>query len=85
MMVEYAVASNGKPALDSRGQLIPAWGWLATGHADAPRYYKWNPAGEVFEWNEGKRGWEFQATCTPQKPSIITTMMPPPKCSPELN
>jgi hypothetical protein len=30
MMVEYAVSPNGKPALDSQGQLIPAWGWLAT-------------------------------------------------------
>jgi hypothetical protein len=82
MMVEYAVAPNGKPALDSRGQLIPAWGWLATGRADEPRFFKWNPAGEVFKWDGGKGSWEFQAICTPQKPSMLSSMLPPPKCSP---
>lgn len=84
MVVEYAVAPDGTPALDSRGQLIPAWGWLVTGRADEPRYYKWNPEGKVFKWDEGKGRWEFQATCTPQKPSALSTVLPPPKCSPEL-
>ncbi|WP_146210038.1 hypothetical protein [Vitiosangium sp. GDMCC 1.1324] len=85
MMVEYAVAPNGKPALDSRGQLIPAWGWLATGRVGEPRFYKWNSVGEVFKWNEGQRDWEFQAICTPQKPGALSSILPPPKCSPELN
>ncbi len=85
MMVEYAMAPNGTPARNSRGELIPAWGWLATGRADAPRFYKWNAAGEVFQWGADTQQWKFQAMCQPQKPSNITLTFPPPKCSPELN
>lgn len=83
MMVEFAVSPSGKPARDAQGRLIPAWGWLATGRLDEPLFYKWNLTGKVFRWSEGKGGWEFQATCTPQKPSTLSTTLPPPKCSPE--
>jgi hypothetical protein len=85
MVVEYAVAPDGKPALDSRGHLIPAWGWLATGRATEPRFYRWNSEGAVFKWNDAKEHWEFQATCEPQRPSTLSTMLPPPQCSPELH
>ncbi len=84
-MVEYAVAPNGKPARDSRGQLIPAWAWLATGRAVAPRIYKWNLAGEVFRWSETGKRWDFQATCEPQRPSNLSAVVPPPRCVPELD
>jgi hypothetical protein len=82
-MIEYAVTPTGRPARDARGQLIPAWGWLATGDLDAPRFYKWNFAGEVFRWREEKGQWEFQATCTPQQPDPRTGMPRLPKCSPK--
>lgn len=85
MVVEYAATPNGKPALDSRGQLIPAWGWLVTGHAGALVFYRWNATGQVFKWSEGKMSWEFLATCTPQSPGALSTIIPPPKCSPELH
>jgi hypothetical protein len=45
---------------------------------------RWNPVGEVFKWDGGTGKWEFQAACKPQKPSTLSTMLPPPKCSPEL-
>src|SRR5262249_26132203 len=32
VMVAYGATPSGKLARDSRGQLIPAWAWLATGH-----------------------------------------------------
>ncbi|WP_244224418.1 hypothetical protein [Corallococcus sicarius] len=84
-MVSYAASPSGRLARDSRNQLIPAWAWLATGHKDAPRFYKWNPAGEVFQWNEDKHHWEFQATCHPREASGMRsprTLLP--QCSPEL-
>jgi hypothetical protein len=85
VLVSYAVTPGGQPALDSQGQLIPAWGWLATGHADAPRFYKWNSVGEVFKWSEHKKQWEFQATCKPQVSKMLyPDQALPPSCSPEL-
>jgi hypothetical protein len=84
VFVAYATTSSGELARDSRGQLISAWGWLATGHVDEPRFYKWNPAGEVFSWSEYAKKWEFQATCKPQQPSMFNQNPLPPKCSPEL-
>ncbi|ATB31489.1 hypothetical protein MEBOL_004952 [Melittangium boletus DSM 14713] len=84
-MVEYAVSPSGRPALDDRGQLIPAWGWLASGHRDELRFYKWNPSGAVFQWEQGERGWRFLATCIPQLPSTLGGGLPPPKCTRESN
>jgi hypothetical protein len=84
VVVGYGTTPSGKLALDGQGQLIPAWAWLATGHLDAPRFYKWNPAGEVFRWNDNKEHWEFQAVCKPQLSSILVERVLPPKCSPEL-
>lgn len=83
--VGYGTTPSGEFARDSHGQRIPAWAWLATGHRDAPRFYKWNHAGEVFTWNEDKKHWEFQAICKPQSSSrIAPDLALPPKCSPEL-
>lgn len=85
MMVSYAASPSGRLARDAQNQLIPAWAWLATGRKDAPRFYKWSPAGEVFQWNEDKANWEFQATCRPQESSGMRTPRTLlPKCSPEL-
>ncbi|HYO55276.1 hypothetical protein [Archangium sp.] len=85
MMVSYAASPTGRLAHDSRGQLIPAWAWLATGHKDEPRFYRWNPEGEIFRWNEDKKHWEFQTTCRPQESSgMRSPRVLPPKCSPEL-
>ncbi len=85
VLVSYAVTPGGQPALDAQGQLIPTWAWLATGHVNEPRFYKWNPAGEVFRWNEAKKTWEFQAVCKPQSSSMFYTGKAlPPKCSPEI-
>jgi hypothetical protein len=84
MLVGYATTPNGKPALDAQGQPLPAWSWLATGHADEPRFYKWNPAGEVFRWNEGKKHWEFQANCKPRSSTMLERKPLPPQCSPEI-
>ena len=83
-MVSYATTPSGRLARDSSGSLIPAWHWLATGRVGAPRFLKWNPAGEVFLWMEGKRTWEFQATCRPQTSSMIGRKILPPQCTPEL-
>lgn len=86
VFVGYGTTPRGEFALDSFGHQIPAWGWLATGHRDSPRFYKWNRAGEVFRWSEDKKQWEFQAACQPQSSSIISRRHAiPPKCSPELN
>jgi hypothetical protein len=72
-------------ARDSQGRPIPAWAWLATGHLDAPRFYKWNPVGEVFRWNDQEKQWQFQARCKPQFSSLVVQgVVLPPKCSPEL-
>ncbi|WP_244219695.1 hypothetical protein [Corallococcus interemptor] len=84
-MVSYAASPDGQLARDSRNRLIPAWAWLATGHKDEPRLYKWNPAGEVFQWNEATARWEFQANCHPQEASgMRSPRMLLPRCSPEL-
>jgi hypothetical protein len=86
VMVAYGATPSGHLARDSQGQLIPAWAWLATGNEDNPRFYKWNPAGEVFRWSDDKRLWEFQAICRPQasnmfgRPDVLS-----PKCIPELH
>jgi hypothetical protein len=83
--VDYGTTPSGELARDSRGKVMPAGGWLATGNYDAPRFYKWNRAGEVFRWNEDKTQWEFQAVCIPQSSSSIARDLAlPPKCSPEL-
>ncbi len=84
VVVGYAATPSGQPALDGQGLLIPAWHWLATGRGDEPRFYKWNPQGEVFRWREDKRHWEFQAICKPQSSSMLTGNVLPPECSPEL-
>ncbi len=83
VIVGYGMAPNGEPVRDSRGQVIAAWGWLATGHRDEPRFYKWSPAGEVFRWNEDRTQWEFQATCTPQFSASLSQTLPP-RCAPDL-
>jgi len=86
VVVGYGTTPSGEPALDSFGERIPAWAWLATGYRDAPRFYKWNRAGEVFRWSEDTKQWEFQAVCQPQSSrSIFPDTALPPKCSPELN
>lgn len=84
VMVGYGTTPDGEPARDSRGQLMPAWAWLATGHRDEPRFYKWNPAGEVFRWNEKQARWEFQATCKPQSSTLLTDRALRPDCAPDL-
>jgi hypothetical protein len=84
MFVSYATTPSGKLARDALGEPIPAWGWLATGHADEPRFYKWTAAGEVFKWSEDQKTWKHQATCKPQPPSMYHKQALPPRCSPEL-
>jgi hypothetical protein len=85
VMVAYGATPDGELARDSQGRLMAAWAWLATGHRDAPRFYKWNPAGKVFRWHEDKKQWEFQAVCKPQPPSLFAEHVAlPPQCSPEL-
>ncbi|PTL85954.1 hypothetical protein DAT35_01070 [Vitiosangium sp. GDMCC 1.1324] len=84
VVVSYATSPSGRLARDSQGQLIPAWAWLATGHKDEPRFYRWNPAGEVFRWSEDTKSWEFQAICQPQSSGMFGTRAFSPRCSPEL-
>ncbi|MFP2930284.1 hypothetical protein ACLESO_34830 [Pyxidicoccus sp. 3LG] len=84
MMVSYATTPSGELARDSRGQMIPAWHWLATGHANEPRLYKWNSAGEVFRWVENAKSWEFQAICRPQQSNMFGSRVLLPQCSPAL-
>jgi hypothetical protein len=84
-MVGYVLTPSGEPVRDAQGQPIQSWAWLATGHASEPRFYKWNPRGEVFRWSEHTSRWEFQATCKPQSSSILRPdQVLPPRCSPEL-
>jgi len=83
-MVAYAASPAGKVAIDSRGQPIPAWTWLATSHLNDPRFYKWNHSGEVYKWSEPKKQWEFQATCVPQRSNMRGPGAGRPKCTPEL-
>ncbi|MBZ4415902.1 hypothetical protein [Myxococcus sp. RHSTA-1-4] len=84
MMVAYAATPGGKLVRDSRGELIPAEHWLATGHRDEPRFYKWNHEGALFKWNEDRRRWDFQATCRPRT-SMLDTGVLPAQCVPALN
>jgi hypothetical protein len=85
VLVSYAVSPEGQPARDAQGRMVPAWAWLATGHIDEPRFYKWNAAGEVFKWNEPTRTLEFQAVCKPRSSSVFYTGRAlPPDCSPEV-
>ncbi|MFL5347501.1 MAG: hypothetical protein ACJ8AT_22170 [Hyalangium sp.] len=84
VFVGYATTPSGEPAHDSRGQVVAAWAWLATGHREEPRFYKWNPAGKVFRWSEDQKQWEFQATCKPQLSPAHPEWILPPKCAPEL-
>jgi hypothetical protein len=84
VFVSYATSSNGEPALDLQGQLIPAWHWLATGHADNPRFYKWNAKGEVFRWSEDAKQWSFKAICKSQSSTLVSRQPLPPQCAPEL-
>ncbi|RKH63338.1 hypothetical protein D7V93_08895 [Corallococcus llansteffanensis] len=81
-MIEYAVSPAGKPARDARGRPIPAWAWLVTGHAETPRFLKWNFAGEVFRWSEAERQWRFEARCEPAPPRNLGSTRSPPKCYP---
>lgn len=83
VMVSYGATPGGRLARDSKGELIPAWGWLATGHRNEPRFFKWNRAGEVFRWDGVKRQWQFAATCRPGSPSVLKPQGTPPKCDPE--
>lgn len=85
VLVAYAATPSGRLARDSRGEPIPAWGWLATGHRDAPRFYKWNQAGAVFRWMGRESGWTFQATCRPASSNILRRNGVMPECSPALN
>jgi hypothetical protein len=84
MMVAYGATPSGRLVRDSRGRLIPAWHWLATGRRDTPRFYKWNPAGELFKWSEDTKRWDFQATCQPQPSSMLSPGGVSPKCIPAL-
>ena len=85
VVVGYGATPSGEVALDSFGERISAWAWLATGQRDAPRFYKWSRIGEVFRWREDKKQWEFQAVCKPQGSGGINRGRAlPPKCSPEL-
>jgi hypothetical protein len=83
VMVTYGATPSGRLARNSRGALVPAWGWLATGHRSAPRFYKWNRAGEVFKWDAVRQHWQFTATCRPGSPSVFRPQGTPPKCTPE--
>ncbi|GEL72498.1 hypothetical protein MVI01_42820 [Myxococcus virescens] len=84
IMVAYGTTPSGKLARDSRGQLIPAWGWLATGQRDAPLFYKWNQQGQVYQWDEGGKHWRFHANCQPGRPSTFRPQGVPPDCTPAL-
>jgi hypothetical protein len=85
VMVAYGTTPSGKLIRDSRGELIPAWHWLATGHKDDPRYYKWNQAGEVSRWSKDKKQWEFLAICKPQSSGMLGSKVLAPSCIPELH
>jgi hypothetical protein len=84
VMVAYGVTPSGKLARNSRGQLIPAWAWLAAGHQAEPRFFKWNSQGKVFSWSEQEKSWEFLANCQPQPPSTFGPNGLPPRCIPEM-
>ena len=84
VMVAYGVSPGGKVLRDSRGELIPVGGWLATGHKSEPRYYKWNLEGKVWMWDGNENRWEFQATCRPRSSNILSPRGALPDCSPEM-
>ncbi|AFE05529.1 hypothetical protein COCOR_03952 [Corallococcus coralloides DSM 2259] len=84
VLVAYAATPSGRLARDSRGEPIPAWGWLATGPRSAPRFYKWNQSGAVFRWTGRETGWTFQATCHPASSNILRRSGVMPKCTPDL-
>ncbi|WNG43789.1 hypothetical protein F0U60_06535 [Archangium minus] len=84
VMVAYGVSPSGRVLRDAQGELIPAWGWLATGHKSQPRFYKWNQEGKVWKWNENEKRWEFQTTCRPRSSSILSPKGVLPDCSPEM-
>ncbi len=81
IMVAYGTTPSGRMARDSRGQLIPAWGWLATGHPGSPRFFKWSPAGDVFRWDDAAGSWKFEATCRPRPPSSFRPQGSMPDCT----
>ena len=81
VVVAYGTTPGGRLERDERGQVIPAWGWLATGHRDAPRFYKWNQEGQVFRWDGGRKQWNFQARCTPRPSSMFRPEGVLPDCS----
>ncbi|RKH16783.1 hypothetical protein D7X74_14420 [Corallococcus sp. CA047B] len=85
VVVAYGTTPGGRLARDERGQVIPAWGWLATGHRNAPRFYKWNQEGAVFRWDGTKKHWNFQARCKPSPPSMLRPEGVPPDCSAALH
>ncbi|RUO92592.1 hypothetical protein D7Y11_13925 [Corallococcus sp. AB018] len=85
VMVAYGTTPDGRLARDEQGQVIPAWGWLATGHRDAPRFYRWNQKGDVFRWDVERKRWDFQARCEPSPPSMLRPEGIPPNCSAALN
>ncbi|RKG97237.1 hypothetical protein D7V97_34580 [Corallococcus sp. CA053C] len=85
VVVAYGTTPGGRLARDERGQVIPAWGWLATGHRDAPRFYKWNQEGQVYRWDGGRKQWNFQARCTPRPSSMFRPEGVLPDCSAALH
>ncbi|WP_245919862.1 hypothetical protein [Melittangium boletus] len=85
VMVAYGASPSGKLLRDVRGELLPAWHWLATGQPDRPRFYRWDPEGKVFRWNEASRIWDFQATCQPRSASMLSPRALSPHCSPALD
>lgn len=82
VLVAYGTTPSGRLARDSRGELIPAWGWLVTGHRGAPRFYKWNQTGKVFRWHDETRRWEFHADCRPRASSTFRPQGALPDCTP---
>ncbi|NOJ92793.1 hypothetical protein HMI51_07585 [Corallococcus coralloides] len=85
VVVTYGATPSGKLIKDSRGELVPAWGWLATGHRDSPRFYKWNQAGRMYRWHEQRRDWELVSTCQPgTPPGPLSPRGGPPECIPAL-
>lgn len=84
-LVVYAETPTGNLARNSNGELIPTSAWLATYHLDEPRFYKWDPEGSVFIWNEGSKEWEFRSRCEPQSSAFNPKIALEPKCHPEIN
>lgn len=85
IVVTYGATPSGRLVRDSHGERVPAWGWLATGHRDSPRFYRWDSAGRMFRWAEARRSWEAVSTCQPGMPSgPFSPRGAPPTCIPEL-